>query len=127
MILARRAFLIAGIYGLLVLLPLYFIEGRISRDQPPAINHPEYFYGFVGVAVSWQAAFLVISQDPNRFRPLMIPCVLEKASFGISMIALYLTGRVSGEGLAVGLIDLALGILFVVAYLRTAERTAAAK
>jgi hypothetical protein len=127
MILARRAFLIAGIYGLLVLLPLYFMEGRISRDQPPAINHPEYFYGFVGVAVSWQLAFLVISQDPNRFRPLMVPCVLEKASFGISVIALYVAGRVSGQVLASGLIDLALGILFVVAYLRTAERTAAAK
>jgi hypothetical protein len=53
--------------------------------------------------------------------------VLEKASFGISVIALYVTGRVSGQVLAGGLIDLALGILFVVAYLRTAERTAAAK
>ena len=70
MIFARRVFLIAGIYGLLVLLPLYFMEARIGRDQPPAITHPEYFYGFLGVAVSWQVAFLVISRDPVRFRPL---------------------------------------------------------
>ena len=83
MIFARRVFLIAGIYGLLVLLPLYFLEARIGRDQPPAITHPEYFYGFLGVAVSWQVAFLVISRDPVRFRPLMVPAVLEKATFGL--------------------------------------------
>jgi hypothetical protein len=127
MIFARRAFLIAGIYGLLGVLPLYFMEGRISRDQPPAISHPEYFYGFVGVTVSWQLAFLVISRDPRRFRPLMIPSVLEKASFGIAMIALYATGRISGQVLALGMIDLALGILFVVAYMRTAESAGPAR
>ena len=103
------------------------MEGRISRDQPPAISHPEYFYGFVGIAVSWQVAFLVISRDPSRFRPLMIPSVLEKESFGIAMIALYATGRISGQMLAVGLIDLTLGILFVIAYLRTAASTGPAK
>jgi hypothetical protein len=120
MVFDRRVFLIAGIYGLLVLLPLYFIEGRIGRDQPPPITHPEYFYGFVGLGVSWQVAFLIISRDPARFRPLMIPSVLEKASFGTAVIALYATGRLSGQVLALGLIDLAFGILFVVAYVRTA-------
>jgi hypothetical protein len=40
MVFARRVFLIAGIYGLLVLLPLSFMEGRIGRDQPPPITHP---------------------------------------------------------------------------------------
>ena len=82
--LRQTVFLIAGIYGLLVLLPLYFMEARIGRDQPPAITHPEYFYGFLGVGVSWQVAFLVISRDPVRFRPLMVPAVLEKATFGLA-------------------------------------------
>jgi hypothetical protein len=49
----------------------------------------------------------------------MIPSVLEEATFGIAVIALYATGRVSGLVLALGPIDLALGILFVVAYVRT--------
>ena len=124
MIFARRVFLIAGIYGLLVLLPLYFMEARIGRDQPPAITHPEYFYGFLGVAVSWQVAFLVISRDPGRFRPLMVPAVLEKATYGIATIALFVGGRLSGQMLTSGLIDLTIGVLFLVAYLRTAPSPA---
>lgn len=127
MIFARRVFLVAGIFGLLAVLPVYFMEGQISRDQPPAITHPEFFYGFVGLAVPWQVAFLIISRDPSRFRPLMVPSVLEKVIFGISLIALYAAGRILGQVLAVGLIDLTFGILFVVAYLRTAKNTGAAR
>jgi hypothetical protein len=119
---ARRTFRIAGVYGLLVLLPLYFLEARIGRDTPPPITHPEHFYGFVGVAVAWQVAFLVIARDPVRFRPLMIAGVLEKASFGVPAVALWLGGRLATSVLAFGLIDLALGVLFVVAYLRTPGR-----
>jgi hypothetical protein len=118
MVFARRVFLIAGIYGMIVLLPMYFLESRIGRDRPPAITHPEFFYGFLGVGVSWQVAFLVISRDPDRFRPLMIPAVLEKASFGFAAIALFVGGRLSGQMLAAGMIDLAIGVLFVMAYMR---------
>src|SRR5262249_45244959 len=111
-----------GIYGLLALLPMYFLEGRIGRDQPPAITHPEFFYGFLGVAVAWQLSFLIIAQDPIRFRPLMIPAVLEKASYALATVALYAGGRLSGPMLATGLIDLVLGTLFAVAYVRTPAR-----
>lgn len=121
MVFARRTFLIAGVYGLLVLVPMYFLEGRIGRDTPPPITHPEYFYGFLGVAVAWQVAFLVIARDPVRFRSLMLPAVLEKASFGLPVIALWLGSRLAAPMLAAGLIDLGLGVLFVVAYLRTPE------
>ena len=117
----RQVFLIAGIYGLLTLLPIYFLEERIGRDEPPAITHAEYFYGFLGAGLSWQVAFLILSRDPIRFRPLMIPSVLEKATFGIAVIVLFAGGRVSGRLLTFGLIDLAIGILFVVAYVRTAR------
>src|SRR4051812_34448565 len=121
MVFARRTFRIAGVYGLLVLLPMYFLEGRIGRDIPPPITHPEFFSGFLGVAVAWQVAFLVISRDPVRFRPLMVPAVLEKASFGLPAVALWLGGRLAAPMLTAGLIDLALGVLFTVAYLRTPE------
>jgi hypothetical protein len=53
---AKYVFNIAGVYGLIVLTPQYFVERQIGVDYPPAITHPEYFYGFVGVAVSWQDA-----------------------------------------------------------------------
>ena len=117
---AQRVFLIAGIYGLVALLPQYFLEGRTSRDYPPAITHLEYYYGFIGIAVAWQLVFLMISRDPARYRPVMLAAILEKAAFAIPAIVLYLLGRLSLEMLGAGAIDLILGTLFAVAYMRTA-------
>ncbi|MGH7494644.1 MAG: hypothetical protein ACREOO_19905 [bacterium] len=65
---AKWVFRIAGIYGLIVLTPMYFTEGQISRDFPPAPTHPEYYYGFIGVALAWQVLFLLLSKDPLRYR-----------------------------------------------------------
>jgi hypothetical protein len=115
---ARVVFLAAGIYGILVLLPQYFLEERIGIDYPPPITHPEHFYGFVGVALAWQVAFLVVARDPRRFRPIMIPAVLEKAAFGIAAPVLYLQTRVPAATLGFGLVDLLLGTLFFIAWLR---------
>jgi hypothetical protein len=120
---ARWVFRIAGIYGLLVLLPLYFMEAMIGRDNPPPITHPEYYYGFIGVAVAWQVVFLVIGQDPIRYRALMIVSVLEKFPFGIAAIILFAQNRIAEQVLAGGLIDLVLGALFVAAWWRTAPGT----
>src|SRR5262245_29480839 len=116
MVFARWVFRIAGIYGLAVLLPQYFLEDRLSQDNPPAITHTEYFYGFVGVAVSWQVAFLVIAQDPARYRLLMLPAILEKATFGIAGLVLFAQQRVSATLSTFGIIDLVWGLLFLVAY-----------
>ncbi|CAN5547914.1 hypothetical protein BH18ACI1_BH18ACI1_22610 [soil metagenome] len=116
---AKYTFLIAGIYGLLVLLPQYFLEEKNGRDFPPAITHPEYYYGFVGVALAWQIVFLIISRNPARYRPLMIPAVLEKAAFGIPVVILFFQNKVSASIFGAGLIDLLLGVLFVAAYLKT--------
>jgi hypothetical protein len=117
---AKRVYLIAGIYGLIVMLPQYFLENKNGRDYPPAITHPEYYYGFVGITVAWQVAFLVMSRDPVRYRPMMIPTILEKASWAFAAIALFLLGKLSPPMLGAGLIDLTLGVLFVMAYARTA-------
>jgi hypothetical protein len=116
---ARLVFLIAGIYGLIVLLPLYFLEEQTGRDFPPPITHPEYYYGFIGVAVAWQVLFLILSRDPIRYRPMMIPAILEKATFGVAVIILFSQHRVSTFTLAAALVDSALGVLFVLAYIRT--------
>jgi hypothetical protein len=113
---ARRVFTVAGIYGLIVMVPQYFLAARISRDTPPAITHLEYFYGFVGLAVAWQFVFLLIGRDPERYRPLMIPAVLEKLAFGVPAIGLFLQGQLPGSVLFFGLLDLTLGVLFVTAW-----------
>jgi hypothetical protein len=115
---ARWVFRIAAIYGLAVLVPQYLMEERLGRDYPPVITHPEYFYGFLGVAISWQLAFLLIAQDPARYRLLIIPAILEKATFGIAVLVLFTQGRTSNTLLAFGLIDLVWGLLFFVAYFR---------
>jgi hypothetical protein len=122
MVFARWVFRIAGVYGLLAILPMYFLEDRIGRDHPPAITHPEFFYGFLGVTLAWQIAFLVIAGDPVRFRPLMVPAIVEKATFVIAVLLLYRSGRVASATLVLGLIDLTLGILFCAAFLRTATK-----
>jgi purine-cytosine permease-like protein len=116
---ARRVFFGAGIYGLVVLLPQYFLEAQIGRDYPPPITHSEHFYGFVGVAVAWQIAFLIIASDVVRFRPLMLAAVVEKAGFAIPTFALFLAGRVAGATAAVAGVDTVLGLLFIAAYRAT--------
>lgn len=117
---ARWTFLIAGIFGFLALLPQYFMEGRIGQDTPPPITHPEFFYGFIGVALAWQMAFILISRDPLRFRPLMIPSVFEKFLFGGACVVLFMQDRLGGQMLAAAGVDLVLGVLFIVSYLKTA-------
>jgi hypothetical protein len=119
---ARRVFLVAAIYGLIVLVPQYFMEGRIGRDDPPPVTHPEYFYGFIGVAIAWQLVFLLISRDPLRYRPIMLAAIVEKATFAIATAWLYMAGRLGVQMLGAGMIDLVLGTLFAIAYLRTAAR-----
>src|SRR6267143_3437526 len=90
---AKAVFLIAGIYGLLILTPIYFMEGKIGRDTPPSITHPEYFYGFLGAGLAWQILFLVLSRDPLRYRAMILPSVLEKVSYGIALVFLFAQQR----------------------------------
>jgi len=117
---ARWVFLIAGIYGLIVVTPQYFMEGMIARMTGP-ITHPEYFYGFVGVVVAFQLVFLVISRDPVRFRPIMLPSVVEKLTFGIAAWALYAAQRVRADILLFAGIDLVLAVLFMMAWMKTRD------
>jgi hypothetical protein len=116
---AKRVYLVAGIYGLLVLLPQYFLLEKTGRDFPPPITHVEYYYGFVGIAVAWQIAFLLIARDPARYRPLMLATIVEKAAFAIPAFLLYAQGRLSPSMLGAGTIDAVLGVLFAVSYAKT--------
>jgi hypothetical protein len=122
---ARIVFLIAGIYGLLVLTPLYFLEQTIGHETPPAITHPEFFYGFVGVALACQIGFLIIARDPLRYRLMMIPSVLEKASYGGALIVLLRQHRISISAFELGMADLVFAVLFVVSFVKTRQASAA--
>ena len=119
---AKRLFLIAGIYGVLALVPQYFMEAKNGRDYPPPINHPEYYYGFIGVALAWQILFFIIARDPIRFRPAMYPGALEKVGFGGAGVILFVMGRAPAFVLAISIIDLIFAALFLVAAQKTPDR-----
>ena len=50
---ARIVYSAAGVYGVLALAPLYFLFGLLGRVDPPPVTHPEFYYGFAGVALVW--------------------------------------------------------------------------
>jgi len=112
----RLIFLIAGIYGVLVVTPLYFMFDLIGRNDPPALTHPAFFYGFAGVALSWQLAFFILAADPARYRAMIIPSFLEKFGYGGAVVVLFLQRRVNVSDLGFGIADLIFGSLFLLAY-----------
>lgn len=116
---ARYAFLIAGIYGIFALTPMYFLKDYVGRENPPAITHAEFFYGFVGTALAWQFVFLIISKNPAKYRALMLPAILEKLAWGVPVLILFAQNKISGSLFGAGMIDLFWGALFVVSYLKT--------
>lgn len=116
---AKIVFWIAGIWGLLVITPLYFMFNLIGQRDPPAITHPGFFYGFVGCALAWQVAFCFIAINPVRFRPLMLPSILEKVTYAAAMVTLVLQHRTNPSDLLFALTDTLLGLLFLIAYFKT--------
>lgn len=120
---AKIVFWTAGIWGVLVITPLYFMFDLISRNDPPAITHPGFFYGFAGATLAWQIAFFFIAKEPVRHRPLMIPSVFEKLSYGAAVVLLVLQHRMHPADMGFGVVDLVLGILFVAAYFKTSRPT----
>jgi hypothetical protein len=116
---AKYTFYAAGIYGLLVLLPQFFLLEKTGQDYPPAITHPEYFYGFVSVAVAFQIVFLIIGNNPVRHRPLMLAALVEKFPFALIVFWLYAAGRANAMILGGATLDFILGILFLISYLKT--------
>jgi hypothetical protein len=113
---ARRVLWVAGIYGLLVIVPMFFLEGRIGRDYPPAITRPEYFYAFLCVTLAWQVLFLFMAQDPARYRSLLIPSVLEKVGFPIAALVLLAQHRIPLPTVAFSMVDLVFAGLFLISY-----------
>lgn len=115
---AKIVFSIAGIWGILLTVPLYFSYNSIGRHSPLPITHPEFYFGFVGVTFAWQLAFLLIAIDPSRYRFMMIPAIVEKLSYVLSTVGLLLGGRISPQQAAPAASDTILLVLFIVSYSR---------
>jgi hypothetical protein len=116
---AKVAFRIAGIWGLFITVPLYFLFELTGIRNPPAITHAEFYFGFVGVTLVWQIAFFVIASDPIRFRPFILVAILEKLSYILAIPILYLQHRVAGNQLIWVGTDSVLCLLFIASYLKT--------
>lgn len=116
---AKWVFRLSGIYGILVVGPMYFLERWLDAHYPPAITHPEFYYGFAGVTLAWQLVYLAISTDPVRYRPLMLVGVLAKGSYIIAVAWLFLQHRIAAGLASSAFGDLFWAILFIVSYLRT--------
>lgn len=112
---ARLIFGLAGLYGLIVLLPLVFAAPWLV----PAPNRPEDYYGFLGAAAVMQLVYLTIARDPVRFRPLMPIGVLAKSVFLATILTLWLQGRAAGPAIALAAVDMTLGLAFAWAWRRT--------
>jgi hypothetical protein len=118
---AKWVFLLAGTSGVLMIVPPFFLEAQTGRDLPPAINHPEYYYGFFGVTLAWQFLFIVIGLDPIRHRLTMLPAFVEKGSFAIAIPILFVFSRVDAIWLAFAAMDTIWLILFVISFIMTTK------
>ena len=118
---AKIVFLGAGIWGIAVLTPFYWLVDLTGRRYDPPTAHPHFFYGFFAVALAWQLAFLVIGWNPARFRALMIPAILEKFGYVATLAVLHWQGRIAWVDAQAAIPDGLLGLLFILAFLKTPD------
>jgi uncharacterized membrane protein YedE/YeeE len=115
---ARWVFTIGGIFGILTIAPLFFLEGVMARLTGP-ITHPENYYGFAGVTLAWQFVYLVIGRNPAPYRPIMLLGAFGKVLFATSVWILFALGRTPFSVPAIASADLVLAALFVAAWVKT--------
>ena len=118
---ARYVFVLAGLWGITVLTPLFFLVDLTGRPYPAPTDYPHFYYGFLAVALAWQIAFLIIGWNPVRYRLLMIPAFIEKAGYVITATLLYSQGRIAAEDASTAIPDSLLLLLFVVAFVKTKD------
>src|SRR3954463_12434714 len=115
---AKIVFIGAGVWGIAVLMPLYFLFDITGRQYAPPTTYPHFFYGFLSVTMAWQMAFLVIGSNPVRFRPLMLPSIFEKLGYVVTLAVLHGQARISTADAMAAVPDMLLGTLFVAAFMK---------
>jgi hypothetical protein len=118
----KAVFYGAGIWGLLIVTPLYFLTGPIAVQHPSLLTDPQFFYSFLAVTLPWQLAFLVIGSNPARHRLLMIPAICEKFGYVTTITILWVAGRAPGGDAWTAVPDGMIGLLFVAAFSRLSRR-----
>jgi len=113
---AKMVFVAAGVWGIVILTPFYFLFDAIGRMYSSPINYPQGYYGFLAITMAWQFAFLVIGSNPARYRLMMIPSMVEKFAYVLTMGVLYIQGRIPVTDVLVISPDLLWGVLFVTAF-----------
>ena len=116
---AKVVFVCAGIWGIGVLTPLYWLVDVSGRRYGVPTEYPQFYYGFLSVAMAWQIAFLIIGSNPARFRVLMIPGMLEKLGYVVPLVLLYQQARVTWADAQAAVPDFALAILMMLAFVKT--------
>ena len=117
--LARWIFGIAAIWGIAVVAPLYFLEGWIAENMPPAVARPEFYYGFTGTVLVMQLLYALVATDPVRYRPVMPIGVLAKLSFFGACLVLFAQGRITDQMMTSVVPDFILACLFLFAWFKT--------
>ena len=116
---AKYVFIGAGIWGIAVLTPLFWLVDITGRQYPSPNDYPQFFYGFIAVAIAWQIAFIVIGSNPLRYRTFMIPAMIEKFGYVSLLFLLYGRSRIPAIDVQPAIPDGLIGILFVVAFFMT--------
>jgi len=124
---AKVVFTGAGIWGLAVLTPLFWLVDITGRHYPPPTEYPQFFYGFIAVAMAWQIAFLIIGSDPARFRLMMIPAMIEKLGYVSLLAVMYSRSRISSIDLQPAFPDGLLGLLFVASFFATRQQSSSVR
>jgi len=113
---ARLAYLLAGLWGVIVI-ALGYASYITGTDQSlAAIARPEMVHGFFLMAMPWQLLFLVISRDPLRYNTIMPITVLEKLPFAAVTLTLFTKGQVTPMMGFFAAMDGLWGVSFCVAY-----------
>jgi len=116
---AKVAFTAAGVWGIGVLTPLYWLVDITGRHYGRPTEYPQFFYGFLSVAMAWQIAFLIIGSNPARFRLLMIPGILEKLGHVAGVAVLYGRARIGWVDAQAAVPDFVLAMIFILAFVKT--------
>jgi predicted membrane metal-binding protein len=115
---AKWVFILAAVWGVLTVPPLYFAEGVLEARYGP-LFYPEWYYGMIAIILVFQLLYLLIGLDPARLRPVMPVAILGKVGFASTLWTLYALGRTPLQTTLSGSPDLIWAVFFVIAYVRT--------
>jgi hypothetical protein len=115
---AKWVFILAAVWGVLTVPPLYFAEPMMEARYGP-LFYPEWWYGMLTIILVFQLLYFLIGRDPVRLRPVMPVAILGKLGFASTLWTLYALGRTPLQVTLSGSPDLIWVVFFLIAYRRT--------